>query len=114
SGAAATETGRGFTGAADAAAATAGRATSLRRVAWVAPGVLPIGFSRRLRVSGVILPSLCPPGSRSVWSGVRASVTVVTVIGLLSRISTVWPAARIGRAWGLTLASRSGGEPGLV
>src|SRR5215470_2101311 len=79
-------------------------AMSLRRDDGVAPGVRTNWVSRRLRWTSINRPSDCATASRSTWGGVRERVTVVFVIGLLSFISTVCPAARTVTSWRMTLA----------
>jgi hypothetical protein len=82
-------------------------AASLRRLAAVTPLVVTISLSRRFRMASVSLPSLWARASRSTCAGCNASVTVVIVTGLLSRSSTVWPAARTVTSWMITFEMRS-------
>src|SRR5262245_3064255 len=85
---------------------------SVNRVDAVTPRVSTTLLSRRLRIASISLPSVCASPIFSAWFGASARVTVVTVTGLLSRSSTVWPAARTPMSCRITFEMRSC-EPGL-
>src|SRR5262245_21210447 len=91
-------------------------AASESREDGVAPGVLTTSVSRRLRWTSMSLPSACATARRSVCCGVSAMVTVVLVTGLLSFISTVWPAASTVTSCRITLAifSFAPGDLGML
>src|SRR2546422_8435927 len=94
------------------AGVTTGAEESLRSVAAVTPRVSTTLLSRRLRIASISLPSVCASAIFSAWFGASARVTVVTSTGLLSRSSTVWPAARTPMSCRITFEIRSW-EPAL-